>query len=518
MEISQLKNKYPKARKFFSKLIPALSLLLILFLFLSFILNYFLGYSWAFFVLWGFFIVLYVWWLIRGFEYVILVLAGILRYKNFQKLNLQNIFSWKPLSRVEKQIFSEYNESDLKISQVYHWIIIPTFQDPYEMIEDTFESIKNSDFDNKKILITLAWEESDKDNFLKLKEKIKEKYGNTFGYLNFTLHKLQPGEVQGKGSNVKYSAKITYKDILKITSAENILVHVMDSESIVQDRYFLAMWLEFCLTKSDLRHKTIYQPMLFLLNRFFQAPYFSKVIALSVGAYILWASVKWVGTRAQAVQAQSLKSLLDTDFYSSETITEDWHQYYRSYCAFAWKFQVKPVYTYVLLEPVIWQTIWETVKLQYNQIRRWAHWCLDLPYLILCAYEKRKKLPKLRTLYEIFWLIEASVLWSSLQFILFFGSFFLILTWNAFWEILLLFNALALVVLLMVLLISYWFFPFKVLKFRKKLFELGKYGFFTFTLMWPFLLVLNWLPALHAQLMILFWKPMGKFKVTKKYR
>jgi hypothetical protein len=51
MEISQLKNKYPKARKFFSKLIPALSLLLILLLFLSFILNYFLGFNWAFFVL-----------------------------------------------------------------------------------------------------------------------------------------------------------------------------------------------------------------------------------------------------------------------------------------------------------------------------------------------------------------------------------------------------------------------------------------------------------------------------------
>jgi hypothetical protein len=97
---------------------------------------------------------------------------------------------------------------------------------------------------------------------------------------------------------------------------------------------------------------------------------------------------------------------------------------------------------------------------------------LDLPYLVLCAYEKWKKLPKLRTLYEIFWLIEASVLWGSLQFILFFGSIFLALNGNAFWEVLLLFNALALIVLLMVLLISYWFFPFKVLKFRNKLFEL----------------------------------------------
>jgi hypothetical protein len=59
-------------------------------------------------------------------------------------------------------------------------------------------------------------------------------------------------------------------------------VHVIDSESIVQKTYFDAMSLEFILNDSKIRHNTIYQPMLFLLNRFFQAPYFSKVIALSV--------------------------------------------------------------------------------------------------------------------------------------------------------------------------------------------------------------------------------------------
>jgi len=75
-------------------------------------------------------------------------------------------------------------------------VIIPTFQDPYEMLEETFESIKISDFDNKKILITLAGEYADKDNFLQIKDKIFQKYANTFGYLNFTLHKLAPGEVQ----------------------------------------------------------------------------------------------------------------------------------------------------------------------------------------------------------------------------------------------------------------------------------------------------------------------------------
>ena len=518
MEISYFKKKYPLAWGIFSRFIPFLTVVFIL----LFILSYFLSKFYKLDIFWwlvGFlFITFYVWWLIRWLEYVTLVLSWIMRYKNFQKLNIQNIFNENPISKLEKSYFDKYINWDLKAKDVYHWLIVPTFNDPVEMIDEVFENIQKTDYDNKKILITLAWEANDKENFEKIKNQIEKKYKNTFWYLNFTLHKLQPGEIQGKGSNIKFAAKSTYKDILNIVSKDKVLVHTLDSESIVQKNYFSAMTLEFCLTDCEKRHKTIYQPMLFLINRFFEAPYFSKIIALSVWAYILWGSIKWIWTRTQAVQAQSLKSLLEIDFYSAETITEDWHQYYRSYCWFNWDFQVKPVYSYVLLEPVIWKNILETIKLQYNQIRRWAHWCLDLPYLVLCFYEKFNRMPKLRTFYEIFWLIEASVLWWSLQFILFFWTFFLYFSWNDFWQVLILFNWLAFLILLILLLISYWFFPFKVLNTKKKIYEVWKYSLFTFTLMWPLLLLLNWLPALHTQVMILLWKPMGKFNVTKKYR
>ncbi len=516
MEISYLKNKYHFWRNIFSRLIPFSSLLLILLFFISILFH---GQKIAFFISWTIILVLYVWWIIRWVEYVILVFSWIIRYKTFQRLNLNNIFNYSPVSKLEIQYTKKYKQSDLNLNDLYHRIIIPTYQDPFDMIKDSFESIKNSLYDNKKIIITLAGEYLDIENFKKISEKIKKIYWNEFLLLNFTIHKLKNWEIQWKGSNINFAVNSTYNEILKIAKPENVLVHVMDSESIVQDKYFLAMSLEFCLTKNDIRHKTIYQPMLFLLNRFFKAPYFSKVIALSVWAYILWSSIKWIWARAQAVQAQSLKSLLLTNFYSSETITEDWHQYYRTYCVFNWKFQIKPVYSYVLLEPVIWKSILETIKLQYNQIRRWAHWCLDLPYLILCFIDKYNKLPKLRTFYEIFRLIEASVLWGSLQIILFFWSIFLYIIWNWFWDILILFNAFSLLILILVLFFSYRFFPFKDLENKyDKIFNFLKYWLFTFIFMWPLLMVLNWLPALHAQFMILLWKPMWKFKVTKKYR
>ncbi len=518
MEISYLKQKYPFLRNIFLRIIPFLTVLLLLLIIWAGILYYFTGNnSFGYFVS-VLFVILYTWWVIRWIEYIIFVIWGILRYKNFQKLNLDNIVNWKPINKQEKLIYDKYKKSDLKVNEVYHWIIIPTYKDPLEMLNDTFESIKHSNVNLKNVFITLAWEYSDRKNFTKIKEFISSKYKDTFWFLNFTLHKLVPWELQWKGSNVSYAIRTTFKEILNYAPAEKIMVHIMDSESIVQDRYFLSMWLEFCLTDS-MRHNTIYQPMLFLLNRFEKAPYFSKIIALSVGTYILGASIKGVGVRAQAVQAQSLKSLIDTNFYSVESITEDWHQYYRTYCTFNWKFQVKPVYSYVLLEPVIGKNIIESLILQYNQIKRWAHWCMDLPYILLCFIDKFKKLPKLRTLYEIFWLTEASVLWGSLQFILFFWSIFLISVFNYFSWVFIVFNFITLLILVVILFISYWFFlQINNLNKVQLSWELFKYSILSFTLMWPILLILNWLPALHAQLMILFWKPLGSFNVTKKYR
>jgi len=519
-EIFYLKNKYKLFRKLLSKLIPAVSVFLLLLIFVTLLLSVVYQNSIIFYIFLWILIIFYVWWLIRWFEYIILILFWFIRYKNFQKLNIKNIFSGNVSTKQEKLLYYKYKRSKTKKEEIYHWVVIPTCYDPYEMIQDCIESIKDSDFDNKKIIITLAWEEKDKNNFNFIKDKIKKKYSGVFLYMNTTIHPCGiEWEIPWKGSNVSYAMKLTYKDILNLwLKEEQVIVSVLDSESIIQKIYFDALTLEYCLTNDDMQDKTIYQPMLFLVNNFFNAPFFSKIMALSVSFYILWASIKWIWARAQAVQAQNLKSLLKTNFYSVETITEDWHQYYRTYCVFEWKFQVKPVYTYVLLEPVIWKTLWETIKLQYNQIKRWAHWVLDFPYILICFFVN-KKLPKIRTLYEIFRLLEASVLWSSLQFILFFGSIFFYLLWWIYSNLIWLFSVLWFFVLTIILIITLFFIPWSQINSkRKKIYELGKFILFSFTFMWPLLLILNWLPALHAHILILIWKPLWKFNVTKKYR
>lgn len=519
-EISEIKNNNKFLRNIFSRIVPIFSVsLLLLILFIWFF--YADGQrSFSFYLLFWIIVVFYIWRLIRWFEYVVLLIIWYSSYRNYQKMDIKSIFANNPSWKYEKCVYKEFQKNYINVDEIYHRVIVPTFHDPYTMLQDTFESIKNSDFDKNRIILTLAWEEADKEGFESIREKFLKEYGGHFFFVNTTLHpKWVPWELPWKWSNVSFSASDSYKEISKFNiNPENILVSVMDSESIVQDRYFDLLSLEYSLTDPDMRDKTIYQPMLFLFNRFFSSPFFSKVIALSTSFYILAASRKWIWARAQAVQAQSLASLLKTNFYSKETITEDWHQYYRTYCAFNWQFQVRPVYSHILLEPVIWRNLFESIKLQYNQIKRRAHGALDLPYICICLI-KNKNLPKLRTFYEILWLLESSVLWSSLQFILFFWSLFFFYMWWEYFNILPSFAVFGLLVLFNLLIITVIFLPWRDIKTkRRRVWEFVKYIFLSFTIMWPILLIINGLPALHAQILILIGKPMWKFNVTKKYR
>jgi len=516
IEISEIKKSFPLAYKITSRIPPFISVVLLLFLFIwiylsSKKLNFTL-------IVVIFILIFYIRWIIRWIEFIILLLQGLFKYKFFQKINWQNIRNKNPKSINEKILLKKIKNKLYEKNKIYHRIIIPTYKDSWTLIEKNIESIKNSNWPNKQIIITLAGEERDKNNFEKnIKSKFLEKYQNTFFYINTTLHPANlPNEIPWKGSNVNWAWKTTYKKILeKWLEPQQILVTVADSESVFSPDFFDSLTFHYLTTPDDLKDKTIFQPMLLLFNKFFDAPFFSKIIAIATTFYILWNSIKSIWVRTQAVQSQSLRSLLQTNRYSSETITEDWHQYYRTFFTFNWKFKVQPIYSWIRLEPVIGKNLLESIKLQYNQIKRWSHWVLDRPYIIL-SY-RIKKTPFLRTLYEIFRLLEASVLWASSQFILFFWWIFLLLL-PIQSLIIKTFAFLWIIIFFSLFIITSFFIPWKQIKEKPSyILSIINYILLWSILAWISMLFLNGLPALHTHILVLLWKPMNRFNVTIKY-
>ena len=106
---------------------------------------------------------------------------------------------------------------------------------------------------------------------------------------------------------------------------------------------------------------------------------------------------------------QPLSGLLKTDFWSTETIVEDGHQYRRSFFAMHGKYSCVPVYTKVYQDCNQNDTLWQTAQAQYKQMRRRSHGAEDIAYGTTAAYHERKQalekgntpIPLSRHIYEL---------------------------------------------------------------------------------------------------------------------
>ena len=90
--------------------------------------------------------------------------------------------------------------------------------------------------------------------------------------------------------------------------------------------------------------------------------------------------------------AQSLQTLIDTDFWSVRTIVEDGHQFWRTYFRYDGDHQVFPVYVPVYQDAVLAKGYRRTLKAQFIQLRRWAWGASDVAYVIETGFLKRTKL------------------------------------------------------------------------------------------------------------------------------
>lgn len=200
------------------------------------------------------------------------------------------------------------------------------------------------------------------------------------------------------------------------------MLTTLDADTNIDKEYMNIMSYTY-LTTPDRKYKS-YQPVIFFFNNFRSAPFFSQVISLLNTFWILFNFTKRYGTRNFSTHMQPLDALIELDFWSVQTIVEDGHQYRRSFFGFNGKYECIPVYTKVYQDCNLNTDIFETAKAQYKQMRRWAHGAEDISYVAEQMKDKWKHLPKQRSIFEFIRLLEGTILWSTLHFVLLSGLMF----------------------------------------------------------------------------------------------
>jgi hypothetical protein len=137
-----------------------------------------------------------------------------------------------------------------------------------------------------------------------------------------------------------------------------------------------------------------------------------RVIATGNSFWQLMETMRPHRLRNFAAHAQSLAALIATDYWSTTTIVEDGHQFWRTYFVYDGDHEVVPVFTPIYQDAVLAETYLKTIRAQYLQLRRWAWGVSDIPYTVRAALANTR-IPWTNKGVQIARLIEGHISWAT---------------------------------------------------------------------------------------------------------
>lgn len=266
--------------------------------------------------------------------------------------------------------------------KIYHLVIVPTYKEDVEILKSSIDSVVKSDYPTENIIYVLATEERDKENALLNAEILRKEYGSKVGDFISIMHpKDLPNEVIGKGPNITYAGKemIAYFEKKKIP-AENVIVTTMDSDNTTDKKYLPCLTYKY-ITDPDPIHKS-FQPLPMYFNNIWDVPMPMRLISMGSSFWQMVVATRPSRLRNFSAHAQSLEALIRVDFWSTKTIVEDGHQFWRSYYKFNGRHEVVPMYTPIYMDAVLGENTKDTLHEQYLQKRRWSWGVSDIPYVM----------------------------------------------------------------------------------------------------------------------------------------
>ncbi|MCX6765586.1 MAG: glycosyltransferase family 2 protein [Candidatus Moranbacteria bacterium] len=407
--------------------------------------------------------------------------------------------------------------------KIIHVVLLPTANEPAEVIEPAIQAVAESNFPNQQIIILLATEEREPaEQRLKKVNYLKNKFKGVFRDFLVTTHIVKEGEMKCKASNAGFAARRLqhYLDEQGI-DYQRVILSNFDCDSVCHPQYFAA--LTYAYITDPKRLKRAYQPLPMYHNNIWDTNAFVRVIVTSSSFWHMFQS-----TRKRMVTFSSHSEPFDTlvkvNFWPVNMISEDSIIYWKCFSYFHGDYKVKPIYLPISLDAVLAQTYWRTIKNQYKQKRRWAYGIENFPVIMRSLWPDKKValFAKIRAAVEM---LEGHHSWATAPLILaFLGWLPLIFGGNQFNESVLAHNLPFITRYLMTLamfgLVVSMFLSFGLLPPRPKKHSRKKYIYmFLQWILVPIIApTLGAMPAIDSQTRILIKKYFGEFWVTEKIK
>jgi cellulose synthase/poly-beta-1,6-N-acetylglucosamine synthase-like glycosyltransferase len=383
-------------------------------------------------------------WLLRALSMCFRVVQGYRTSEKYKKTEWLELFNdlADPLRAIKKKYSNlddtvlEHHERNLtrftegrvnpsyKPGELYHAIIMATYNEAREVLEPSIQNLLASNFPMKNVIYILAYEERGGETTKKNALDLVKQYGGNFAHAAAIMHpnKYAVEEIKGKGSNITHSGKYLQEYLEKAgIPLEQVVVTTLDSDHNCDGEYLANLAYTFYSCNDP--HTTTFQPIPMFLNNIWDAPAPMRVIATGNSFWMVINSMRPHLLRNFAAHAQSMRAIVDSDFWSVRTIVEDGHQFWRTYFAYNGHHEVVPIFCPIYQDAVLTASYKSTLKAQFIQLRRWAWGSSDVAYIVDQGFFRgRKNLSKIDLFIKLARLMEVHVSWAVSSIILMIGG------------------------------------------------------------------------------------------------
>ena len=300
-----------------------------------------------------------------------------------------------------------------KPSTLYNAVIIAAYNESLEVLDPTLQSVADTSYDNDRMIVAIAYEERGGAEIEKTVRLLKKKYENSFFAFHIVKHpKDMKGEVVGKGGNITFTGNYLQEWFNQQHIAySDVIITTLDSDNRPHKEYFDYVTYEYVVHLD--RKRLSYQPISLFLNNIWDAPAPMRVLATGNSFWNIISSMRPHTLRNFASHSQPMDALVEMRFWSTRTIVEDGHQYWRSYFHFKGEYAVTPILVPIYQDAVLSDTYRRTLKAQFIQLRRWAYGASDVPYVATRVLSKHRTVPFFGGMARLIRLIDSHVTLAS---------------------------------------------------------------------------------------------------------
>jgi len=266
---------------------------------------------------------------------------------------------------------------------IRHLVILPMYNEPYEVVRESFESLSRTHYPLERMIVVLALEERAGTAARETGERIQKEFASRFGKFLVTVHPADlPGEIPGKGSNEAWAGREAQENIIDPEHLDygKVLVSVFDVDTQVFPEYFGRLTHAFLTAEHPLR--SIYQPIPFFTNNVYEAPALARVVAFSTTFWQMMQQSRPERLTSFSSQSIPFQTLVDIGFWQKDIVSEDSRIFWQGYLAYHGDFRVEPLFYPVSMDANVAPTFWGTMKNIYKQQRRWGWGVENIPYML----------------------------------------------------------------------------------------------------------------------------------------